>query len=162
MRLSGFRYEKEMQAAVIAWLRAQGFICTRELCTPNYNPMDIVGGRFGQRIGRRVPPLLEAVAVELKMIDSGGVLKQAINNRRFVERSFAAMPAERCAKLNRKSTERFISEGVGLLAVAEDYVVEMIPATRSIGTNEHTYKNLWRKLRRELGPELLNERHPGI
>ncbi len=138
-----------MQKSVIGWLQSQGFRCTRELCSLSYEPMDIVGGRFGERSGRRIPALLEAVAVELKLNNVGGVLWQARRNRICVERSFAAMPATRCARLRAKSISAFVSEGVGLLAVSADDVVVLVPAQPSGGTHERIVKNLWRKLRDE-------------
>lgn len=144
-----FRYEKEMQVPVITWLESQGFVCTRELCSLSYNPIDIVGGRFGQRVSRRIPPLLEAVAIELKLHDINGVLRQSVRNRGCVERAFAAIPASRCGKLKPEWIARFVGEGVGLLSVTAELVTEILPAQRASGTDARIYKNLWRKLRSE-------------
>jgi hypothetical protein len=147
--MSEFAYEKEMQEPVMRWLCAQGFVCTRELCNLNYNPMDIVGGIFGERVSRRIPPLHDCVAVELKLDDIGGVLAQARVNRGCVERSFAAMPADRIARMRSKSIAAFVGDGVGLLAVTVDSVIEILPAQRSYGTHKRIYKNLWRKCQHE-------------
>ena len=147
-----FAYERDMQVPVIAWLESQGFVCTRELCSLSYNKMDIVAGRFGERISRRIPPLLEAIAVELKLNDLNGVLLQCVRNRGCVERAYAAIPADRYSKLRAGSITRFVTEGVGLLSVSRESVTEVIPAQRSSGTAGRIYKNLWRKIQRERRP----------
>jgi hypothetical protein len=138
-----------MQTPVIAWLESQGFVCTRELCTLSYNKMDIVAGRFGERVSRRIPPLLEAVAVELKLNDLNGVLRQCVRNRGCVERAYAAIPASRLDRMRPGTMAQFAGEGVGLLSVSSESVTEVIPAQRSCGTHARIYKNLWRKIQSE-------------
>lgn len=145
-----FAYEKDMQKPVQEWLASQGFVSTRELCTSSYNPMDIVAGRFMERIDRRIPPLLETIAIELKLSNMAEVLRQATRNRRAVDRSFAAMPVSRCARLTDKCRIAFLIEGVGLLAVDTQSVTEVIPARRTpTGTPDFIKRNLWRKCRVE-------------
>lgn len=150
MIMSEFAYEKEMREPVIGWLHAQGFVCTRELCSLSYSPMDIVAGIFGERVGRRIPPLLDCIAIELKLNDVLGVLRQASRNRGSVEQSFAAMPASRCARLKPKHIAAFVSDGVGLLSVRPDGIDVVLAAQRSAGTHPRIYKNLWRKCRTEI------------
>jgi len=154
-----FRYEKDMREPVVAWLEAQGFVCVREVCSVSYNPIDIVAGRFAERVGRRIPALLDAVAVELKLSDVNGVLAQAVRNRGCVERSFAAIPASKCEKLRPKSIAAFAAEGVGLLSVRRDGLDVILAAQRSAGTDDRVYRNLWRRsgLARKRKPRVLQQ-----
>jgi hypothetical protein len=148
MNCAEFAYEKEMREPVARWLESNGFVSTREMY--HHRPIDIVAGRFAERVNRRIPPLLETLAIELKLSNAAAVLRQATGNRDAVDRSYAAMPLSRCARLAEKTRLGFLIEGVGLLAVDKATVTEVIPARRSAaGTQEHIRRNLWRKCQRE-------------
>lgn len=145
-----FRYEHEMCEPVIMWLRGQGFVCTRELLCRWFNPMDIAAGLWEPRISRRIPRLIESVAVELKLSNVAAVLRQATRNQSSVDRSFAALPADRCERIGAEARSRFSALGIGILSVERHAVIEVLPARRSAeGTHPRIAKNLWRKCYKE-------------
>jgi len=108
--------ENDMRQAVVHWLEAQGMEVFHE-CVVTHGICDIVGVRFAPRTGRRIPPLVWSVAVELKLARIGEVIAQARGNMYGVCASFAAMPADRCRRMTRNSTLAFVGAGIGLLSV---------------------------------------------
>jgi len=120
--------EREMRPVVDAWLRRAGYEVGHELLFSDY--CDVVGFRFAPRTGRRIPPLLDVVIVELKLNKIGSVLSQAKSNQYFVPKSYAAMPRSRCQRMTKRTIQKFVEQGVGLLAV-ERSVDIVVPAERN-------------------------------
>lgn len=119
--------EKDMRPAVHAWLIGQGLTVIYEFTM--YRRCDMVGVRFTEGLRRHVQPVIDAVAVELKLTDVGCALHQAIGHRTMVRSSFVAMPWSRVAKMTTRTKLRFTKENVGLLAicVADGRVMLEIP-----------------------------------
>ncbi len=136
--------ERDMRSAVHAWLTDQGYTVIYEFQMRGY--CDMVGVVFAERVGRAVPPLMDAVAVELKLSDIAGVINQAWENRQVVPTSFAAMPWGRVAKMNFQSRERFRRAGVGLLVVSDfaRVTTEIEPGTplAEVSTG-HLARRMW-------------------
>lgn len=132
--------EKQMRPIVEAWLEEQGWDVAHEIMLGGY--CDLVGFRFGERQGRRMPPLLRAIAVELKITDVGGVFDQAQSNQRFVHESFAAMPDSRIERMRPETIRKFKLWGIGLLAVNAD--VKIIHPAISKLWYEILQRKLWR------------------
>lgn len=70
-------------------------------------------------------PFGEVCAVELKLSDWRGVLRQARRNFRFADASYAAMPAERIGAAVVDAASQW---GVGLLAVGPSSVTVVLPS----------------------------------
>ncbi len=127
-----FRREIDMRQPVCDWLRSRGFLPAVEFFL--WHTADIVAGRYGERpAARRKPPLLQTVAVELKIRDVAGVIGQAGSNADLTDQSFCAMPAARCAKMRPGTAERFRVAGVGLLSVGDE-IREIIEPSVGLGT----------------------------
>ncbi len=109
--------ERTMRDPVIAWLRETGHDRHFYECAVCSHLCDIVGFRFAERTGRKIPPLEQVAAVELKLSKIAEVIHQAASNRRVVPMSWAAMPAAFVARMMPQSIDKFASAGVGLLAV---------------------------------------------
>ena len=120
--------EKILRPKVEAWLKKQGFYVAHEVMLSGY--VDLTGCKWAQRIGRRIPPIIELMAVELKISDIKGVLRQAKNNSYFTDYSYAAMPCEKCESMRGKTLERFENFGIGLLGVNNSVKV-IIPARKN-------------------------------
>ncbi len=146
---STFRFEKDMRPIVLQWLRRSGYL-TGEfelyLCGGN---IDIAAARYGPRPGkRRKPPLIEMVAVELKLHDFAGVLLQAKANRAGCHLSYMAMPQQRCEMMREQTKQKARDAGVGLLSV-NDAVSVLIEPVRGGEPHARTVAALWRHLRGE-------------
>lgn len=115
--------ERFMRRAVCDWLVSQGLTPVFEVHLGTHL-CDFVGFEFGERVGRKIPPLLRTLAVELKLDDIAGVLRQCKACRYRLHAAYAAMPAERCQRMKKKTLTKFTEVGVGLLAVSES--VEMV------------------------------------
>lgn len=139
--------EKELRPIVDLWLQRQGYQVGHELLLSGY--CDVVGFLFDKRTSRYIPCLLKVIAVELKVSDVAGVISQAECNRYFVDKSFAAMPAERCQSMGQKTLSKFKKSKVGLLAVG-DAVEIIVPARRMQGNYLQCDKDYCEKLRRKL------------
>ena len=101
-----------MRGPVLWWLSKGSLLPAVEFQI--WHMVDIVAGRFGERPApRRKPPLLETVAVELKLHDVSTVIYQATCNKEQTDRSYCAMPSERCEIMRPDTIEKFLSSGVG-------------------------------------------------
>lgn len=149
--------EGKLREPVVRWLQAQQMTPVFEVYLMA-GTCDIVGVQFGQRVGRLIPPAVQICAVELKLHDVAGVLRQAISNRYYVTHSWAAMPAPRVAKMASRTIRKFIVAGVGLLSVDKSVTVVVKPNPSQPDTCWFT-NNLPRKLwrRREEWPERINK-----
>lgn len=92
--------------------------------------VDLASCKWAERIGRRIPPMIEITTVELKINDIIGVLRQARNNSYFVDYSYAAMPLKKCLKMRMKTLEKFKKMGIGLLGI-NDSVKVIIAANKN-------------------------------
>jgi len=145
-----FRVERDMRQPTIEWLRGRGFVTTAERMIYGY--VDVVAARYGKRPSPgRKPPLLETIAVELKMSDVAGVIKQASDNRNAVDWSYCAMPASRIDKMRPATLERFREAGVGLLSLDADGVSVAIEPSRGQGMDGSpaVAARIWRAVRKQ-------------
>ena len=143
--------EKILRPIVESWLQEQGYYVAHEVMLSGY--VDLTGCKWAQRIGRRIPPIIEIMAVELKIRDIKGVLRQARNNCYFTDYSYAAMPIGRCNKMKSETLRIFENIGVGLLGV-NDNVKIIIPARKNVimTYNPNICKRLWNfKIRHKAG-----------
>lgn len=114
-----FASEAQLREPLVAWLRASGFRVAREI--PIFGRRADLLGASGDRIA----------AVELKLADWRGALRQAMAYQLVADEAWVAMPLAAAARAYR-SAWRFEAEGVGLLAVDDrDRVRVPIPARRS-------------------------------
>ena len=132
--------EKELREPVTNWLQQRGYDVVTEFLIGGY--VDVIGCKFGKRVGRRVPPLLHIVAVELKLSDVAGVISQARNSWPHVHESWTAMPQERIDKMLEKTLLKFKYAHVGLLSIHEGQVKVILPPKINYGFQ----KRLWRRL----------------
>ncbi len=140
--------ERELRAPVHAWLVARGMTPVYELLLGGY--CDMVGLRFAERVGRPIPALLEVVAVELKLVRIAEVLDQAKNNRPHAHESYAAMPADRCARMLGATLAEFERAGVGLLSIGDVVDVMIKPVGTPEGARTEWYrKRWWARMRRD-------------
>ncbi len=141
--------ETELRPAVINWLKQQEYDYAREILLGGY--CDIVCYKFAEKISRRIPELLEVVAIELKLENVAGVLRQALGNQHHVNASWVAMPDERVKRIKPEVMERFRDSGIGILAVISPVEAQIvIPALRATDErhNKGTLKSrLWRRKR---------------
>ena len=82
--------EKLMRPIVVDWLQTEGYYVAHEVMLSGY--CDLIGCLWSKHIGRKIPQMLEIMAIELKIKDVKGVLKQAENNCYFADYSYIAMP----------------------------------------------------------------------
>ncbi len=122
------RTEKDLRPIVEVWLQEQNYYVAHEVMLSGY--VDLTGCKWAPRIGRRIPPIIRIMAVELKISDIKGVLIQARNNCYFTDYSYAAMPLEKCQSMRLKTLKRFEDIGVGLLGVNNNVEI-IIPAKRN-------------------------------
>lgn len=139
---SPFRLESEMQEPVHTWLSPTGETkVIYEFLMAGY--CDMVGILFAKQEGRRIPAVLRATAVELKLLDIAGVVWQAHYNRHFVHASYAAMPKERCRRMVRASLRKFFDAGVGLLSVDSGVEVLVAPGPPLATLNTEDFRKRW-------------------
>jgi hypothetical protein len=149
--------EKTLRPIVEAWLQKYKYYVAHEVMLCGY--CDLIGCKWEERIGRRIPRMREIIAVELKINDIRGVLYQAKNNRYYADTSYAAMPINKCARMKPEKLQLFKNIGVGLLGVSFlRGVVIIVPAQKNlIKHNPNVCRRLWNfKLRHK--KELLSER----
>jgi hypothetical protein len=139
-----------MTPIVDDWVRSRGFVPLHERCVAGY--VDIIGVQFYPRQGRSIPPIKDAIAIELKIRDIKGVLRQCVNNRNAGFWSYAAFPEDIINKFRRQSAERFATEGIGILSVPrKGVVVEILEATeRGPEIYDSVYRALWRGYRKAM------------
>lgn len=141
-----FQREREMRPLVAEWLERRALIPFFEVHI--WHNCDIVAARFEHRLGRRIPPIADCVAVELKLTDIAGVLYQAKSNLSKCNESWAAMPLELIRGMQWQTLDKFMQAGIGLLAVS-DKVGVAIHAVRKSECCERLAKKLWRRNRTE-------------
>lgn len=138
--------ERSMRQQVCQWLIDKNFIPVFEVHLATFGATDIVAGRFAY-VDTKAPPLVDVMAIELKVCDIAGVLRQATNNRHIVPWSYAAMPASVCARMRKKTQAMFWLNGIGLLSVG-DTVTEIV-APKKFDVCEDRWqmlrKRLWRR-----------------
>lgn len=144
-RSPSLRGEKAMRPAVYHWLRER---CDC-VCIERYikQAVDMVGFSFGPRDGRLIPDVSKVVAVELKLRDFAGVIRQAKINLRTCHESWAAMPFHVVAKMRPATVAKFVTSGVGLLSVDGDAVKVVVSACVQVNdywSHPHTKRSAWR------------------
>ena len=146
----GMTTEKQMTPIVDNWVRARGFVPLHERCVAGY--VDIIGVQFYPRQGRSIPPIKDAIAIELKIRDIKGVLKQCINNRNAGFWSYAAFPLDTVVTFRRDTLVRFAIDGIGLLSVRNEVVEVLPPTDRGPEICDSVYRALWRGYRNAMRP----------
>jgi len=134
--------ENDMRQSIVAWLDDHGCEAAHE-CWVHGGYCDVIGFKFAPRLGRPIPKLLQNVAVELKMSNVRQVIRQASQNKRGANASYAAMPTERCKKMRDSTRQKFIANGVGLLSVHGEQVNIEIPALWVNDGREQCRKKTW-------------------
>ena len=120
---------------------------------------DVLGVQFAPRVGRPIPAVRRAIAVELKLKKIAEVIAQASANRYAVHESWAAMPAALCDRMRPDTLAKFEKAGVGLLQVDDAVAVLVKPIVMSaeswrIQNVDDVYRKRWwsgsrRAVRRE-------------
>lgn len=142
------RTEREMCPEVEKWLRRQGYRVVNEAPFP-WGICDLVGFRFEERKGWRIPQLVSVVAVELKIDRIGDVLSQAKSHRPRMTASYVAMPSWRVDQMRVGTLERFKEWGIGLLSVGVDTKI-VTSAVHILDRDlEWLKKRMWRRQKRE-------------
>lgn len=143
-----FRKESDMREPVKAWLMDRDFLPAVEFWLHGCGITDIVAGSYAKREGRRIPKLWEVVAVELKLNDFAGVLRQAKTNRHHCDWSYVAMPVERIEKMRESTKAQLREAGIGLLSVGQA-VKEVLLPKQGFGLSEdrNQVKTLWRRVK---------------
>ena len=114
-----FALETELLEPVAAWLEASGFDVRVEVP---------ILGRRADILGSRADRI---TAVELKMYDWRGALRQALAYQLAADRAWVAMPLAAASRAYRNRW-RFEAENVGLLAIDDEGGVRTpIPAGES-------------------------------
>jgi len=137
--------ERELRKPVTDWFLAQGYECAYErFFASGY--CDILAFKFAPQTSRRIPDLLEAIAIELKLKDVGTALYQAHGYWYGGARSFVAMPLERCEKMRESTRQRFRDLEIGLLGISPDGIVQLetAPDREGIEGIQWMQKKLWR------------------
>jgi hypothetical protein len=139
-----FKREKEMRPIVTKWLENHGYYVAYEVLVGDCW-CDIVGCKWAKRTGRKIPALLEAIAVELKLDNIANVLYEAQGNMRHggVTQSYAAMPAERIVRMQQKTVRSFEDAGCGLVMVSPDRVEIIIEASQQSDVDKNLACRLW-------------------
>ncbi len=132
--------ERAMRKAVCEWLVSIGYVPVFEVWN-----CDIVAGKWSERTGRAKPSLLSAIAVELKLDDVAGVIKQCKAARLRYDLAFAAMPEERVDRMREDTIGKFVEAGVGLLEVGESVSVKIEPLPGESLWSGKTANTLWRR-----------------
>lgn len=145
MEIKTFRFEKDMRPAVMRWAISNGFVPVFEFMLSH--AADVVCGKFGERTSRRIPPLLETVAIELKLHAYSEAIYQAKHNSYFVDRSYVAIPSFRWRIMRDDTKQKFSDAGVGLLGVDND--VHLLIESKSFHgmKRDDVRSRLWRRSR---------------
>ena len=150
---------EHLMPIIVKHFNSLGYYCVLECMVAGY--CDVVACKWSERVGRRIPTLLDAIAIELKISNIASVISQSHWNLYHVNASYAAMPLEFCRKMKNKSLEAFKDKGVGLLGVDTEIreVTTIIESKRNLKCeNELLASRLWKnKVRnRDKMEQLLN------
>ena len=140
-----FDCEFDMRFPVKQWLASQSYSVMVEFVL-----IDIVAVQYGERRGRAIPPIRELIAVELKLHDVAGVIRQASSNLHLADKSYAAMPEQRIEAMRSDTIRKFIDAGIGLLSVGESVQV-IIESRKGYGairdkSMRSRARTIWRRI----------------
>ena len=135
------RTEKAMRPIVETWLQEEGYYVAHEVMLSGY--CDLVGCKWAERVGRKIPSMLKIMAVELKIRDIRGALYQGKNNTWFADYSYVAMPLQKCEKMRQAKLQLFESVGVGLLGVSKGVKIIARAPKNKIVHHASICKRLW-------------------
>jgi len=111
----------------------------------------MVSVAYGDRVGRKIPPVKTLVGIELKISDIVGVLKQCENLKWWCHAVYAAMPSEAVDRMKAETKTRFQLLGIGLLSVESKKVYTEITPSRPCyptGDNVEALRTrLWRRIK---------------
>lgn len=133
--------EKDLRPIVADWLKNKGYYVAHEVILSGY--CDLTGCKWAERIGRRKPPMLEIIAIELKIANIVGVLDQARINCSVADYSYAAMPLEKCESMRLATRQKFRSKGVGLLGIDSRVNVIIEAKKNKIEHDPDVCRRLW-------------------
>lgn len=135
--------EKELRPIVQAYLQGAGYFVAHEVMLCGF--CDLVGCIWAERIGRRIPAMIEIVSVELKIKDFAGVLYQAKTNKSVVDFSYAAMPWEILNSCREKTINKFRESGIGLFGVDIYCGMKLfVPAKKNLIVHDpNVLRRLW-------------------
>ena len=135
--------EGALRAPVINWMISR---CMEPVFEAVAN-IDMLGVRWLPRTGRSVPDIEYVDAVELKLEELSGVLRQAVNNCYRAHRSWCAMPHARIARMKDASIQKFRDAGVGLLSCARYGCTPVVDARTNYDytPSPRTRRILWRR-----------------
>ena len=133
--------EKELRPIVADWLKSKGYYVAHEVMLVNY--CDVTGCKWAERIGRRKPPMLKIIAIELKIADTAGVLDQTRTNCSVADYSYAAMPLEKCESMRLATRQKFRSKGIGLLGIDNKVDVIIEAKNNRIEHDPDVCRRLW-------------------
>lgn len=131
--------EFDLRKPVCRWLLERGLSPVLEC--QSLNNCDVVGVKFIERPLQ----LVEMVAVELKLKDLAGVLRQCERNDYHSTETWAAMPLE----FARKHRESFVQRGYGLVGINGESCVELVQPIRHEARNLTRWKSAMRRRRDE-------------
>jgi hypothetical protein len=144
-----FDHEHKMRLPVCRWLKDNGWLYAVEMLAAGHYA-DIIAAKYGPRPApRRRPKVSKLIAIELKRHDIAGVVWQCAANQHVVDYAYAAMPLDRCERMNHRSRSKFSDAGIGLLAVTPDSVEHWIEAKPARGKVDRVIEKLWRRVRKQ-------------
>ena len=133
--------EKILRPVVTNWLQEKEYYVAHEVMLCGY--CDVTGCKWAKRTGRRIPSMLEIVAVELKINDISGVLYQAITNCTVADFSYAALPLKKYKSMRVGSLQKFMEKGIGLLAVSNCVDIVIHARKNEISHDVDVCRRLW-------------------
>ncbi len=146
--------ENDMRPSVVMWLNRNGYYDAHECLIGGY--CDIIGCLWEERVGRRIPQLLETIAIELKMRKISEVISQAKGNHYHTNLSYCAMPAGFVERMRLQSKQKFRDAGIGLLSISPCNVdIEIFSNYKNSEPHPAIARRLWNfKVRHPIAPVL--------
>lgn len=147
--------EKDLRQPVEKWLEYCGYWVIHEILIGGY--CDILGVRFETRIGRRIPNIVDTIAIELKLTNLSQALSQAKTYSHYVTRAYVAMPEDRINHMRGSTIAKVQETGIGLISVKNHLVTVVLKApvgayySKSLTYpewNKRHKRNLWRRTKR--------------
>lgn len=133
--------EGSLRRPVIAWLQSQGMNPVFEVWCSSI--CDIVGVAWHPRVGRSIPEIADICAIELKMDDVAGAIRQCSRYRYSIPNCWAAMPLDRIWRMRPSTHDKFVDAGIGLIAVDKSSCRVILYPVKS-GADPSSMKNkLW-------------------
>jgi len=133
--------ENDLRPKIVKWLHSIGYEDAHECYTFNY--CDVVGFKFCNRKGRKIPELKSIVTIELKINDIKGVMSQCRSHRKKSNYVYAAMPDEKVEKMKYETIRKFQEQGIGLISVGNWVKIRVESLSYLVELSKYK-KILWR------------------